>query len=152
MVSGLEQVYLMVYLDLLRPFVKALKGAIVKGWGLKCVEAFQAIKECIASSLSLSQPVDWEKLYLYLSTSTMTVSVALVRLDYDKRQRLVYFVNKALTEVETRNSDFERVALALQMATKKLQPYFQAHTVVVLTGLPIKAILHKSEASRRLLK
>ena len=38
------------------------------------------------------------------------------------------------------------------MATKKLRPYFQAHTIVVLTGSLIKAILHKPDASRRLLK
>ena len=38
------------------------------------------------------------------------------------------------------------------MAVKKLRPYFQAHTIVLLTGLPIKAILHKPDVSGRLLK
>ena len=73
-------------------------------------------------------------------------------MDFDKRQRLVYFVNKALFDVELRYSDFERVVLALRVAAKKLQSYFQAHTIVVLTGSPIRAILHKPDMSRRLLK
>ena len=82
----------------------------------------------------------------------MAVRATLVRLDYDKRQRPVYFVSKALTEVETRYSDFKRVALELRMATKKLRLYFQIHTIVVLTSSPIKAILHKPYMSGRLLK
>ena len=113
---------------------------------------FQAIKEYIASPLSLSQPVNREELYFYLSASATAVSSTLVRLDSDKRQRLVYFVNKALSEVETRYSDFERVTLALQMAAKKLYLYFQPHTIIVLTGSPIGTILHKPDASGKLLK
>ena len=79
-----------------------------------------AIKEYIASPMSLSQSVDGEELYLYLSSSVTAVSAALMRLDFDKRQRPVYFVNKVLSEVEIRYSDFEQVALALRMVAKKL--------------------------------
>ena len=78
--------------------------------------------------------------------------MTLVRLDSDKRQISVYFVSKALSELEIRYSDFERVALALIMAIKKPRPYFQARTIVVLTGSPIRAILHKPDTFGRLLK
>ena len=47
-----------------------------------------------------------------------------------------------LTDVETRYTNFKRIALALMMAAKKLRPYFQAHIIVVLTSYPIRAILH----------
>ena len=100
--------------------------------GAECNEAFQTIKEYIASPLSLSQPIEGEELYIYLSSSGSAISAALVRLDSKKRQRPVYFVNKALSEVEVRYSDFERVALALRMVAKKLRPYFQTHTIMVL--------------------
>ena len=89
---------------------------------------------------------------MYLAASAITVSVALVRLDGDDKQMLVYFVSKMLTGVETRHTDFERIALALRMAAKKQHPYFQAHTIIVLTNYPIRAILHKLDASGRLLK
>ena len=38
------------------------------------------------------------------------------------------------------------------MAAKNLCPYFHAHTIVVLSRYPIRAILHKHDASGRLLK
>ena len=57
-----------------------------------------------------------------------------------------------LTDVETRCIDFEQIKLALIMAAKKLRPYFQAHTIIVLTSYPIRAILHKPDASIGLLK
>ena len=57
-----------------------------------------------------------------------------------------------LIDVETRYINFERVALALRMASKKLRLYFQAHTIVVLSSYPIRAVLHKSDASGWLLK
>ena len=46
----------------------------------------------------------------------------------------------------------EKLILALVTKSKKLRPYFQAHTVEVSTEYPMKQILHKPEASRRLIK
>ena len=140
------------YSDRLHRFFTTLKGAPTKGWGPKCDKAFRSIKEYIASPLSLSQPVDGEELYLYLATSAMVMSEALVRSNVDGRQKLVYFVSKMLTGAEIRYTNFEQIALAFIMAAKKLGPYFQAHTIVVLTSYPVRAILHKPDASRQLLK
>ena len=80
------------------------------------------------------------------------MSRALVRSDKDDKKKLVYIVSKMLTDVITRYTDFKRIVLALIMASKKLRPYFLAHTIVVLTSYPIRAVLHKPYASRRLLK
>ena len=46
----------------------------------------------------------------------------------------------------------EKLILALVTTSKKLQPYFQAHTVKVPTEYPMKQILHKPETSGRLIK
>ena len=94
------------YSDCLQPFFKALKAAYARGWGPKCDEAFRSIKEYIASPLSLSQLVEREELYLYLSSSRSAVSTALVRLDSEKRERPIYFVSKAFSEVEVKYLDF----------------------------------------------
>ena len=112
------------YLDRLRPFFTALKGIAAQGWGLECDEAFYAIKEYIASPMSLSQPMEGEELYFYLVASATTVSVALVRLNSGGKQRPIYFASMVLTDVETRYADFERLTLAPQVAAKKLRPYF----------------------------
>ena len=102
--------------------------------------------------MSLSQPVEREKLYLYLVASVTVVNATLVWLGPDSKKRSVYFVSKVFSEVETMYTHFKRVVLALRIATEKLRPYFQAHTIIVLTGSLIKAILHKLDVSRRLLK
>ena len=46
----------------------------------------------------------------------------------------------------------EKLILALVTTSRKLRPYFQAHTVEVLTEYPMKQILGKPETSGRLIK
>ena len=46
----------------------------------------------------------------------------------------------------------EKLILALVTATRKLCPYFQAHTIEMLTEYPMKQVLHKPETSGRLMK
>ena len=46
----------------------------------------------------------------------------------------------------------EKLILALVTTSRKLRPYFQAHTVEVPTEYPMKQILHKPETSGRLIK
>ena len=46
----------------------------------------------------------------------------------------------------------EKMILALVTTSKKLRPYFQAHTIEVPTEYPMKQILHKPEISGRLIK
>ena len=57
-----------------------------------------------------------------------------------------------VTDVESRYTDFEQIALALKVVDKKLCPNFQAHTINVLSSYPINAILHNPDAVGRLLK
>ena len=46
----------------------------------------------------------------------------------------------------------EKLILALVTTTRKLRPYFQAHTIEIPTEYPMKQVLHKPETSRRLMK
>ena len=46
----------------------------------------------------------------------------------------------------------EKLILALVTTSRKLRPYFRAHTIAVPTEHPMKQILHKPEASGRLIK
>ncbi|XP_031260926.1 uncharacterized protein LOC116119120 [Pistacia vera] len=62
----------------------------------------------------------------------------------------VYYVSKSLLDAEARYSQFKKLALALVHASRKLRPYFQCHSIVVLTSFPLKKILHKPELSSRL--
>ena len=46
----------------------------------------------------------------------------------------------------------KKLILTLVTATRKLRPYFQAHTIEVATEYPMKQVLHKPETSDRLMK
>ena len=52
-------------------------------------------------------------------------------------QWLVYYVSKRLLDPETRYSELEKLALTLVIVSRKLRPYFYAHTIEVLTNYPL---------------
>ncbi|RVW69828.1 Transposon Ty3-I Gag-Pol polyprotein [Vitis vinifera] len=80
------------------------------------------------------------------------ISAVLFRCPSHKEQKPIYYVSRALADVETRYSKMELTVLALRSATQKLRPYFQAHLVVVLTDQPLRNILHKPDLTGRMLQ
>ncbi|GAV58308.1 RVT_3 domain-containing protein [Cephalotus follicularis] len=79
------------------------------------------------------------------------MNAVLVRED-DKVQRLVYYVSKALNDIEGRYPEVEKYAYALIIAARKLRSYFQAHTIRILTDKPLRQVLVKPDTSGRLVK
>jgi ribonuclease HI len=88
-------------------------------------------------------------LYLYLAVSPTTVSAALIREEAGV-QRPVYFISRAIRGAEQRYMQMEKMAFALTIASRKLRPYFQAHTIKVLTEYLLKKVLRKLDLSGRL--
>ena len=97
--------------------------------------------------LSLSRP--GEELYLYIAVSQVAVSAALVR-EEEGSQRPVYFISRAFQGAEERYFRMEKLAFALVTAARKLKPYFQAHTIIVLTDQPLKRAMNSPKAARRM--
>ena len=64
----------------------------------------------------------------------------------------VYYVSKSLHEVEVRYLPLEKAILVVVHATRKLPHYFQAHTVVILTQLPLQTLLQKVDYIGRIAK
>jgi hypothetical protein len=62
----------------------------------------------------------------------------------------MYFVSKALHGAEERYPQIEKLAFAFIMASRKLRPYFQAHTIRVLTEYPLKKVMQKLDLLGRL--
>ena len=77
------------------------------------------------------------------------MSLVLIR-DDNGLQRPVNYVSKSLHEAEIRYLPLEKAILAVVHATRKLPHYFQAHTVVVLTQLPLKSVLRIADYTRRI--
>ena len=68
----------------------------------------------------------------------------------DGYQRSVYFTSRALRGVEERYPQTEKLAFALVIAAQRLKPYFQAHTIVVLTDKPLRKAMSSPEAAGRM--
>ena len=61
-------------------------------------------------------------------------------------------MGKRLLDAETRYPELEKLALAFMVSSRKLRSYFHAYPIEVLTNYPLSQVLHKSEASGRLLR
>ena len=109
------------------------------------------LKTYLCSPPVLVSPSEGELFTLYLVVSDFSTSAALVR-ERDKVPHPVYYCNRALRGVEERYPKIEKLILALVTTSKKLRPYFQAHTIKVPTEYPMKQILYKPETSGRLIK
>ena len=92
----------------------------------------------------MSSPLIDEVLFSYIAIAPHAVSLVLIQVD-NGVQRPVYYVSKSLHEVKIRYLPLEKAILAVVHGTRKLPHYFQAHTVVVLTQLPLKAILQNAD-------
>ena len=99
----------------------------------------------------MSSPMVDEVLFAYIAIALYAISFVLIWVD-SGIQRLVYYVSKSLNETEVRYLLLENAILAVVHATRKLPHYFQAHTVVVLTQLPLKSILHSANYTGRVAK
>ncbi|KAM2101861.1 hypothetical protein ACFX1T_000196 [Malus domestica] len=138
--------------DRCAPFFKALKRSKKYiTWTDECAEAFKNFKDYMSKAPLLSKPKVGDTLIIYLSVSTSAVSSVLIRKDGNV-ERPVYYTSKALQDAETRYSNIENLALALVMSARKLHPYFQAHSIIVLTNHPLRQILQSLDTSGRIIK
>ena len=97
----------------------------------------------------MSSPEADEVLYAYIAVAPHAVSLLLIQ-DDNGLQKPVYYVSKSLHEAEVRYLPLEKAILAVVHALQKLPHYFQAHTVVVLTQLPLKSILQTADYTGRI--
>ncbi|KAK3028025.1 hypothetical protein RJ639_040024 [Escallonia herrerae] len=82
-------------------------------------------------------------------TRNSAVSAVLIR-EQDGKQLPIYYVSKVLQGAELHYPDAEKLAFSLLVAARKLRPYFQSHSITVLTNKPLRRILHKPDISGRL--
>ena len=61
-------------------------------------------------------------------------------------------MSKLLHKAEIHYLPLEKAILAVVHGIRKLPHYFQAHTVVILTQLPLKAILRSADYTGRIAK
>jgi len=78
------------------------------------------------------------------------MSVVLMQ-EVEKEERPVYFVSRTLHVDETRYQMIQKVAFALVLTIRRMRPYFQNHTITVITDYPIFKILSKQDLAGRMI-
>ena len=134
-----------------RPFFLLMNKWKGFEWTKECALAFQQLKEYLSRPPIMSNPEVDEVLFAYIAVAPHAVSLVLIWVD-SGIQRPVYYVSKSLHEAEVRYLPLEKAILVVVHATRKLPHYFQAHTVVVLTQLPLRSILWSADYTRRIAK
>ncbi|XP_074306319.1 uncharacterized protein LOC141641561 [Silene latifolia] len=137
--------------DRCRLFYDILRKSQKFEWTEEHEAALNELKRYLSTPPLLSKPEHGEPLSLYLSVTEVAVSAVLVR-EQEGMQHPVYYVSKSLLPAETRYTSLEKLVLALVTASYKLRPYFESHTISVITNYPLKTIMRKPELSGRMAK
>ena len=135
--------------DRCRPFDLLINKWKGFEWSEDCTAAFQQLKEYLSWPPIMFSPAADEVLYAYITVAPYAVSLVLIRED-GGLQRSVYYMSKLLHKAEIRYSPLEMAILAVVHASRKLPHYFQAHTVVVLTQLPLNFVLRTADYTGRI--
>ena len=117
------------------PFFHTLKKSFERR--VEYQQAFEDLKDYLSSPPLLSPFQLGEELFLYLAVSLAAVSVALIR-EEDRVQKPMYYTSQALRGTEERYLSMEKLTFALVTVACRLKPYFQAHTIVVLTDKSLR--------------
>ncbi|XP_074323982.1 uncharacterized protein LOC141660900 [Apium graveolens] len=115
----------------------------------KCHTAFEEVKQHLMNPPVLSKAKPEEPLSFYIAAGPKAVSSALIR-EEGGIQSPIYYVSQVLKDVKTRYPNLEKFALALVHSSRKLRQYFQGRKIRVVTDQQLRKIIHKPDASGRL--
>ncbi|GJW16674.1 reverse transcriptase domain-containing protein [Tanacetum coccineum] len=136
------------------PLFKTLKKFIKKSdfhWTPNAEQAFKQLKQHLLELPLLVAPKPKEEQIVYLFASYGAISAVLMT-ERGMVQTPVYFVSRALQGPELNYTPMEKLILSLVFAAKRLQRYFQAHPIAIITDQPIKQIISRPDVAGRLQK
>ncbi|KAL0431865.1 UNVERIFIED_CONTAM: hypothetical protein Sradi_0812500 [Sesamum radiatum] len=113
----------------------------------ECSKAFQDLKAYLVAPPLLSKPEVGERLWVYLALSPVATSAIITREERGTHLP-VYYTSRMLQGAEDRYDPMEKLVLALVHTARKLQPYFLAHPITVITDKPLRETLQKGMGSR----
>ena len=82
---------------------------------------------------TVQAPVHRKPLLLYLAANSYTIGALITQEDGGGVEQPVYYISRALKDVETRYLRAERACLAILYASQRLRHYFLAYEVWIMT-------------------
>jgi hypothetical protein len=140
------------------PFFAVLRGSTKMEWGAEQPKAFKDLKHCLEHLPTLSSPEPGQPLILYVLATHSSISGALVvekeitRDDKSTKQQYpVYFVSEILAG-SMYYLEMKKICYVVIMSARKLQHYFDAHTIKVLTNQLLNGIFGNRDSYDRISK
>lgn len=133
------------------PFFRVLRKAARFQWDDQCEHDFQELKQYLACIPTLSRPNMGETLWIYLVVSEGVVSSILLCQE-GPQQQPIYYTSHILKGAELCYSELEKLAYALVLTAWRLQLYFLAHPVIMLTSNELGRVLTRLNFSGWLAK
>jgi hypothetical protein len=139
------------------PLYKLMKKSNHFTWTPEAQEALDSLKNILKSPPILTAPTMEEPMLLYISVTTQVVSAALVVEREEpgrsqKVQRPVYFVSEVLSDSKTRYSQMQKLVYTILMTKCKLQHYFDAHPITVVSKYLLGEVIQNPKAEGRISK
>jgi ribonuclease HI len=100
-------------------------------WGEEQEKALDNVKQYLKSPPVLMPPQDKKLFKLYLSANEQAIGSALVQ-EFERKERVIYFLSRRLLDAETRYSVVERLCLRLYFSCTKLRPYLLTNECTVI--------------------
>uniref|UniRef100_A0A2N9G339 Integrase catalytic domain-containing protein n=1 Tax=Fagus sylvatica TaxID=28930 RepID=A0A2N9G339_FAGSY len=132
-------------------FAPLLKKGVPFSWSLECQQAFERLQDIMAKLPTVCAPIFGKPLRLYLASNNQAIGALIAQEDSHGFEQPIYYVRRALKDVETHYLRAERSCLALIYASQRLRHYFLAHKVQLMTkSHPIRSLLQRLVLSGRL--
>jgi ribonuclease HI len=139
------------------PLYRLLKKHERFSWIVEAQEALDKLKATLAHMPILTPPQNGEPLYLYVAPTTQVVSTVIVVARTEEGhalpvQRLVYYISEVLSETKARYPQIQKLLYVVVLARGKLQHYFEAHPIMVVSSFPLGEIIRNPDAMGRITK
>jgi hypothetical protein len=136
------------------PFYHLLRKTDKFTWTEEAQAAFEDLKRRLSTSPVLVTPCEKEPMLLYIAATNQVVSSALVvecAEDCKEHgvQRPVYCLSEVLYPTKQRYPHYQKLAYAIYMTGKKLQHYFECHSIIVVASTLVSIILNNLDATGR---